>query len=105
MRPLLATSAVAALLVALGAVAAFGGTPTVKWKLPASSTVKIKKGGSVKWVWAGDGLAHTVKGPNFTSPQSSRKGFSYTHRFNRKGTFKIICSIHGSAMKTTVKVG
>src|SRR4051794_19041599 len=100
MRPIIATTAVLALLAALGAVTAFGGTPTVKWKLPASSTVKIKKGGSVKWVWA-DSLPHNVKGPGFTSKTSSKKGFSFTRKFSKGGTFKIICSIHGSSMKTT----
>ena len=105
MRPLIATTAVvAALAAALGAVSAFGATKTVSWKLPASSTVKIKKGSYVKWVWA-DSLPHTVKGPGFISKQSSRKGFTYTHRFRKAGTFKVICSIHGSSMKTTVKVG
>ena len=102
MRPVLATTAVVALL-ALGAVSAFGGTTTVKWKLPTSSTVKIKKGSSVKWVWT-DSLAHNVKGPGFTSKTSSKKGFAYTHRFTKAGTFKVICTIHGSSMKTTVKV-
>jgi plastocyanin len=102
MRPILASIAVVALLAAL-AVSASGGTPSVKWKLPASSTVKIKKGGSVKWVWA-DGLPHNVKGPGFLSKTSSKKGFAYSHKFSKAGTFKIICQIHGSSMKTTVKV-
>ena len=60
--------------------------------------------GRFKSVWAGDGLPHSVKGPGFGSGTSSRKGFSYTHRFNKKGTFKIVCGIHGSAMTTKVKV-
>lgn len=93
-----------ALLLAIAAVAAFGSTTSVKWKLPTSSTVKIHKGGAVKWVWAGDGLPHSVKGPGFHSGESSKKGFSYSHKFNKKGTFTIICGVHGSAMKTKVKV-
>src|SRR5437763_11018345 len=99
MRPLFATTAVIVLIALLGAVSAFGGTSSVKWKLPTSSTVKIKKGGSVKWVWA-DTLPHDVKGPGFSSRVSSSKGHSFTHKFSKKGTFKVICSIHGSSMKT-----
>src|SRR3954468_15918826 len=104
MRPLLATTAVIALIAALAAASAFGGTTPVKWKLPTSSTVKIKKGAAVKWVWS-DTLPHDVKGPGFSSGVSSTKGHSFTHKFSKKGTFKVICSIHGSSMKTTVKVG
>ena len=104
MRPALATTAAVALLAVLAATSALGGTPTVKWKLPTSSTVKIKKGDSVKWRWT-DGITHSVKGPGFSSKQSSRVGFTFTHKFTRKGTFKIVCGIHGPSMKTTVKVG
>jgi plastocyanin len=103
MRTSLTVLAVAA-LVAFGAASAFGTTKTVKWQLPTSSTVKIAKGGTVKWVWS-DGLPHSVKGPGFSSSQSSRKGFSYSHKFKRSGTFTIICGIHGPSMKTKVKVG
>ena len=103
MRTRIVTFGLVAALAAIGAVSAFGGTSTVSWKLPVNKTVKIKKGGSVKWVWA-DSLPHTVKGPGFSSKESASKGFSYTHKFSKKGTFKIICSIHGSSMKTTVKV-
>jgi plastocyanin len=103
MRKSLVVLAAAALL-AVAAVSAFGATTSVKWKLPTSSTVKIHKGGTVKWVWSGDGIDHSVKGPGFHSAVSSKKGFSYSHRFNKKGTFTIICGIHGSEMKTKVKV-
>jgi plastocyanin len=91
-------------VAAVTAVSAFGATKNVPWKLPTSSTVKIKKGGSVKWVWSGDGLPHSVKGPGFTSSTSSKKGHSFSHKFNKKGQFTIVCGIHGPAMKTTVKV-
>jgi plastocyanin len=104
MRKSLVVLAVAGLLLGIAAVAASGSAPTAKWHLPTKSTVKIHRGGSVKWVWTGDGLDHNVKGPGFKSATSSKKGFSYTHKFDKKGTFTIVCGIHGSAMKTTVKV-
>src|SRR4051812_3818982 len=104
MRTRIVIFVVVAALAAIGAVSAFGGSTTVGWKLPVSKTVNIKKGASVKWVWA-DGLPHNVKGPGFSSATSSKKGFSFSHKFGKKGTFKVICTIHGSSMKTTVKVG
>jgi plastocyanin len=104
MRKLTALLVVAALLAAIGAVAAFGATKTVKWHVPTSSTVKIAKGGTVKWVWS-DGVPHNVKGPGFKSKTIGKKGFAYSHTFKSKGTFKIICQVHPTTMKTTVKVG
>jgi plastocyanin len=104
MRKLTAVLAVVALLTAIGAVAAFGATKTVKWKVPTSSTVKIATGDSVKWVWS-DGAPHNVSGPGFKSKTIAKQGFTYTHKFAKKGTFKIICQVHPTTMKTTVKVG
>ena len=103
MRKLTVVLAVAALLAAAGAVTAFGSTKTVKWHLPTSSTIKISKGSTVKWVWTDDQF-HTVKGPGFESKQSDRKGHSYSRVFRKKGTFTILCGIHGSSMKTKIKV-
>jgi plastocyanin len=103
MRKLTALLAVAALLAAIGAVSAFGATKTVKWHVPTTSTVKIAKGGTVKWVWT-DGQPHNVKGNGFKSKTIAKKGFAYSHRFTSKGTFKIICQVHPTSMKTTVKV-
>jgi plastocyanin len=103
MRKLIALLAVAAVLAAVGAVAAFGATKTVKWHVPTSSTVKISKGTAVKWVWT-DGAPHNVKGPGFKSKTVAKTGSTYSHTFRTKGTFKIICQVHPTTMKTTVKV-
>src|SRR4051794_25981098 len=100
MRKIIALLAVTALLVA--AATAFAATP-VSWHVGAVKTVKIKKGGSVKWVWT-DGQPHNAKGPGFSSKLVTKKGYSYTHRFLKRGTFKVICQVH-SSMKTVVKVG
>lgn len=103
MRKLTALVAVAALLAAIGAASAFGAPKIVKWHVPTSSTVKIAKGGTVKWVWT-DGVPHDVKGPGFKSKVIGRNGFTYSHTFRSKGTFKIVCQVHPTSMKTTVKV-
>jgi plastocyanin len=102
MRKVTALVAVVAVVAAVFAVQAFAAT-TVSWHVGTNKTVKIKKGGTVKWVWS-DGQPHDVKGPGFTSKTSSKKGFTFSHRFNKKGTFKIICQVHPTSMKTTVKV-
>ena len=48
---------------------------------------------------------HNVKGPGFVSKTTSKKGTTYSHRFGKRGTFKIICQVHPTSMKTIVKVG
>lgn len=101
MRKITLLIAACALVAAIAATTAFAAT-SVTWKVGSSKTIHIRKGGTVKWVW-GDRQAHNVKGPGFTSPLKNRKGFTFSHRFTKRGTFKVICQIHAS-MKTTVKV-
>ena len=38
-----------------------------------------------------------------SSALKTKKGFTYSHRFTKKGTFKISCQVHPN-MHTTVKV-
>jgi plastocyanin len=102
MRKITVLVAACALVAAIAATTAFAAT-SVGWKVGTNKTVHIRKGGTVRWVWA-DGLQHNVHGPGFTSALKSKKGFSFSHRFNKKGTFKIICQVHPTSMKTTVKV-
>jgi plastocyanin len=101
MRKITALLAVCVLLAAIAATTAFAAT-NVSWKVGSSKTVKIGKGGTVKWTWS-DGQPHNVKGPGFHSKLIAKKGFTYSHRFRSKGTFKILCQVHAN-MKTTVKV-
>jgi len=103
MRRISLVFVVLALAAAIVAATAFAATNT-PWKVGINKTVKIRKGGTVKWVWA-DGAPHDVKGPGFTSKVMSGKGKTYSHRFGKRGTFKIVCQIHPGAMKTIVKVG
>src|SRR6478672_8591429 len=103
MRKLTALLAVTALVAAIVAAQAFAST-SVTWKVGTNKTVKIRKGGTVKWVW-GDGSPHNVKGPGFTSKVLSGKGKSYSHTFRVRGTYKITCQVHPTTMKTIVKVG
>jgi plastocyanin len=102
MRRISLVLVVLALAAAIAAASAFAATST-PWKIGTNKTVKIRKGGTVKWVWA-DGAPHNVKGPGFKSRVMSGKGRAYSHRFGKRGTFKIVCEIHPGSMKTTVKV-
>src|SRR3954453_2120446 len=103
MRRLASLLVVASLLAAIDAVSAFASTVGVSWKVGTAKTVTIKKGGTVKWTWA-DSAPHNVKGAGFKSALKAKKGYTYSHRFNSRGTFRIICQVHPSSMKTTVKV-
>jgi plastocyanin len=102
MRRLASFLVIASLAAALVATTAFAAT-NVTWKVGAVKTVSIKKGGTVKWIWS-DRKPHDVKGPGFASRIVSKKGYTYSHRFTKRGSFKIICRVHTS-MKTVVKVG
>ena len=70
-------------------------------------TVTVLKGTTVKWNFVGDSAHNVVvkKGPvKFQSPV--RSSGSYSRRMGRRGTYTIICTIHGAAnqsMKLVVK--
>jgi plastocyanin len=101
---------VAVLAVTMGflASAALGVTKNVgvkksgsKW-LFTPSALTIKKGDSVKWSWSGK-APHNVSGPGFTSTTATKA--TYKRRFNKKGTFRVVCTIHAKkGQKMTVKV-
>jgi plastocyanin len=103
MRKLTLLLALAAVVAAIAAASAFASTK-VSWHKHSVTTVKVGKGGTVKWVWT-DGETHNVKGSGFRSRTASKKGTSYSHTFSKRGTFKIICEVHPTNMITKVKVG
>jgi plastocyanin len=103
MRKLPLLLAALALVAALVATQAFAATG-VTWKVGTNKTVKIRKGGTVKWVW-GDSAPHNVKGKGFKSSVKTGKGKTYSHTFRVRGIYKVICQVHPTTMKTTVKVG
>ena len=107
------TLALATALFAVLAATALAATKTVKvgdnWYVKSSGvpTVTVKKGDTVKWSWVGDS-SHDVsvtKGPvKFRSPIKSSG--TYKKKMTRKGTYTIICTIHGKgdqSMKLVVK--
>jgi plastocyanin len=110
MKKLLAAGAVTA-IAAGAAIPAFAGTKSVKigdnyFVRPANNaTVTISKGSSLKFLWRGH-APHNVKklrGPGAAFNSPVRTSGSWTHKFTRGGTYKLVCTIH-AGMKLTVKV-
>ena len=112
MRKLL-VPVLAAGLLGPAAAPAFAATTNVKigdnWFVRPSGVPKVTvaKGDKVRWQWRGESL-HNVKatsGPaRFGSP--SKTSGSYTRAFSKKGTYTLICTVHGArdqSMKLVVR--
>lgn len=56
------------------------------------STVSIRRGESVKWVWAPGKVLHNVIAHSFRSRTQTHG--SYTVRFTHSGSFKYTCTVH-----------
>lgn len=90
-------TATAGLAIAIPAVASgahIAGTHTVVLKSMRfhPSSITIKRGESVTWVWRDGSLAHNVTGKGFHSRTQSHG--SFTERFTKRGTFNYVCTIH-----------
>ncbi|MDX6707770.1 MAG: hypothetical protein QOD83_2179 [Solirubrobacteraceae bacterium] len=107
-RSSIAITAITALVVsAVLAVSALGATKTVtigdNFFKPKS--VSVKKGSTVKWVWKGKSPHNVtvISGPvKFKSP--TQKTGTFSKKLSKKGTYKIICTIHGSVQSLKIKV-
>jgi plastocyanin len=103
-------AAVAALTAGIAA-SAFAATThviSVRDDSYSRSSISIPRGDKVTWKWRGTENDHNVS-TRSTSPvqfhsEDEDGRFTYSHRFSKKGTYKIFCSIHPSSMKTTVRV-
>jgi plastocyanin len=67
-------------------------------------TVTIKPGGKVTWT-NDDSVGHDVTADDFESggPGEMQGGSTYSHVFDKPGTYDYVCSVH-PGMKGTVKV-
>jgi plastocyanin len=101
-----------ALVIALLAAApAAAATKNVKigddyYVRPGSPpTVTVTKGTTVKWNWRGSRQHNVVvqTGPVRFESALKRSG-SYRKTMKRRGTYKIVCSIHQPDMAMTLKV-
>src|SRR5262245_43941756 len=103
MRKPIALLAVASTAAAI-ATPAFGAGATVRVNdnFFRAKTVRITKGSTVTWRWAGQNQ-HNVVFRGFKSHLQTSG--SYRHKFGTKGTFRYVCTIHeDEGMKGTVIV-
>jgi plastocyanin len=107
-RASIAITAVATLVVsAVLAVSAFAATRTVAVKdnVFAPKSITVSRGTTVKWVWKGK-APHNVtvtSGPMKFHSRTQKKG-TFSKKLTKKGTYKIVCTIHAPGMAMTVKV-
>ena len=108
-RLVLTVCATAALaLVVLGGTAgARGSTVKVGDDFFSPTEKTVSKGTKVKFNWIGNNKHDIVKakgpGGDFDSGLQQGSGVLFKHKFNKKGNYKIICTIHdGMKMKLHV---
>jgi plastocyanin len=107
MQKLIAAGAATTLAAGALAIPAFAATKTVQVKDNkfVASSITVSKGTTVKWVWKGK-APHNVKvtkGPAKFSSSTKVKG-SFSKKLTKKGTYRLLCTIHAPGMKMTVKV-
>ncbi|HEX7058323.1 MAG TPA: plastocyanin/azurin family copper-binding protein [Solirubrobacterales bacterium] len=100
------TTLVLMAIVALGALPVFDGVaqpaPTATVKVgdfffkPSHKTVR--RGTKVRFEWIGNNSHNVVKtggpGGRFRSRTTSRRGVNFVKRFTKRGTYRLICTIH-----------
>jgi plastocyanin len=69
------------------------------------SSVRIRRGDTVRWRWVGQN-PHNVtvtRGPRRFSSSTKSSG-SYSKRLRRRGTYRYICTVHPTSMRGRVVV-
>jgi plastocyanin len=110
MRKLILIAVVAA-VAAVPAVSALASAPpkkvTVGNNFFSNKKMTVNRGATVTWVWHSFGLSHNVtvqSGPvKFHSRRLQSSG-SFSHLFTKKGTYRLICTLHPTQMKETIIV-
>jgi len=99
-----------ALLVPLATASPAMAATTVKlgdnFFAPSSKTVK--RGAKVRFRWIGNRPHNVVKrrgpGGKFRSRTTRRRGVNYAKRFTKRGTYRLICTIHPETMRLKLRV-
>jgi plastocyanin len=104
---------IAALVILATALAGFAqaapaATITVGNNFLAPSSKTIPAGTKLRFKWVG-GITHHIvksKGPSggIRSPETSARGVNLAKVLRKKGTYRFICNIHPTEMKTKVVV-
>jgi plastocyanin len=70
-------------------------------------TVRVRRGDTVVWEWEGrTDNPHNVtvtRGPVEFASRNKRSG-TYRKRMTRRGTYRIVCTIHAPQMRMTLRV-
>jgi plastocyanin len=68
----------------------------------------VKRGTKVRFRWTGGGLHNVTKrkgpGGKFRSKTTSSAGVHFRKKFKKRGKYRLVCTIHPSAMKMTLRV-
>jgi plastocyanin len=68
-------------------------------------SVTVSKGATVRWNWRGSRQHNVVVRSGPVSFQSAlKRSGSFRRKMRRRGTYKIVCSIHAPDMAMTLKV-
>ena len=88
---------------AASALASSGKTVKVADSYFGSKTLRIGRGTTVTWKWAGS-LLHNVKvrrGPATFKSRTQIRG-TYRHRFTTRGTYRLYCTLHPNMTMTVI---
>ena len=103
-------AAVAVTAGAMMAIPAFGATRSVSVRDNVFSprTLSVRSGDTVRWVWRGSAPHNVVsttrpRGVSAFRSTIKRNG-TYSKRLTRRGTYRIICTIHQPGMRMTIRV-
>ena len=104
-RRVLILPLVVALLPATAASASKTKTVSVKDDFFGVSSLTVKKGTTVKWVWAGESPhnVNVTKGPKKFRSDIMESG-TYSRKLKKAGTYSLVCTVHQPDMKMTLVV-
>jgi plastocyanin len=104
----LAVIAVAGMATLGVAQAAPAATITVGNNFLSPSSKTISAGTKLRFKWVGGITHHIVKakgpGGDIRSPETSARGVNLAKVLRKRGTYRFICTIHPTEMKTKVVV-
>jgi plastocyanin len=105
MRRLALALVVALALAAIGATYALASTKSVTLNdnFFSKSKITIRKGDRVNWRWSNTGNRHNVFSKGHFKSKSGHSG-NFTARFTKRGTYRIICTLHPTQMTMKVVV-
>ena len=106
MKRLLAVLAAVAIVAAAFAIPALAATRTVSLRDNVFSprSLTVRKGTTVRFVWRGRNPHNVVSRGAARFRSSVKTRGSYRRRLNRRGTYRIVCSIHAPRMRMTIRV-